>query len=445
MSEYLWERPFRLRILAACLHKVWYASVGASVIKPAYFNTKEEKDLVRFLAEFYQSYKRAPVQDEIVAEFNNCDELMAELIGDVLDLLDTQPGELDYAKSKAIEFARMQECGLAILKGAELRDQGRLDEIEPLFREALRVGQDVQDMGLDLVKDADSWIYPEYTEDAERICTGLNHADMAMAGGIGRGEYWLVVGPPGSGKTRTLVNFGIGAASLISRANVLHVTLEMSAKKVARRYGARLVGEGVVRGEENVFKQEFTLRSANSLRGIIKIKQYPNKRLTITELQRYLDSLDVEGFHPDVIIIDYPTNMSHNPKLEYRHQLADTTEEIRAIAVERNTGVWGAAQTTRAALYKEIIDMDDVAECWDMIATADGVFTVCQTKAENVENMMRLFNAKFRDEASKWMVRCKLDPTSHAMESIEHLTYAEYLQSKEANNGKSLPIERSLV
>lgn len=439
-NSYLWARPFRLRILAACAHRDWYASIGAVVIKPEYFETKEEQALARFIAAFYGDYRRAPTADEIFAQFTPCDDIMDATLCEVADLVVNKPDELEYAKKKAVEFAKAQAMGLALLQGIKLREEGKPEEVEAVIREAMRVGEDVKDLGIDLVKDASVWINPQAENVSERISTGLYHMDMRMGGGHGRGEYGLVIGPPGSGKTRTLVNFGIGAASLISKARVLHITLEMSKRAIARRYGMRITGKAIERGDEIIFEQEFLRHAGIKMRGSIRIKQYPNKRLAIDELNRYLDSLALEGCEPDLIIIDYPTNMRHNPKLEYRHQLADTTEELRGIAVERNLAMWGAAQTNRAALYKEIVDKGDIAECWDQVATADCAFTICQTKAEKAENLLRYYAAKLREEEDNWIVRCKVDPSVHAVESLEVMTLAEMLQLKEEKSEQSFQI-----
>lgn len=439
-DTYIWARPFRLRIAAACMHRDWYARIGASVIKPEYFETKEEQALTRFINDFYRDFRRAPTADEMFAQFTPCDDLMDDTLCEVADLVVNKPDELEYAKKKAIEFARSQAMGLALLKGIELREQGRPEEVEGIIREALRVGEDVKDLGIDLVADSDRWVYPQTGDMNDRINTGIYHVDMHTGGGLGRGEYGLVVGPSGSGKTRTLINFGLGASSLVTKANVLHITLEMAAWRVGRRYGMRLVGKPIEKGDEVIFKEQFLRHAGTKIRGSIRIKQYPNKRLTVDELNRYIDTLELEGWIPDEIIVDYPTNMKHNSKLDYRQQLADTTEELRGIAVERYLAMWGAAQANRKAFNKEIVDVDDIAECWDQIATSDIVFTICQTKTEKAENILRLYAAKMREDEDNWLVRCKVDPSVHSLESLEYLTLADMLQLKEDKEERMLPI-----
>lgn len=438
MTTYLYERPFRLRIIASCLHKSWFVAVGGNVIKPEYFDTQEERDLIRFIERFYAEYHRAPDADELAAEFVSSDELMQDLLLDVVDLLETKNDELEYAKTKAIEFARIQATGIALVQSIKMRDEGKLDQILPLFKEVDAIGQDVMDLGMDLVEDRQQWLSDEY--EGERIATGIYHVDRVI-GGIGRGEYGLVIGPSGAGKSRTMINYGLGAAGLLSKCNVLHVTLEMSKRKVAKRYASRLVGRVLERGDELVFEQDLLDHAARKLRGSIRIKQWPNRRLTFTELDRYIDSLIAQDWYPDVLIVDYSANMRHtNPHMELRHRLADTAEDLRGLAVERHIGVWDAAQANRAAFRKEIVDVDDISECWDMIATADLAFTVCQTKTEKAENLLRLHAAKIREEDSSWLVKCRVDPELHMLESIEHITLGEYLQLKEEKQEKQLQI-----
>jgi hypothetical protein len=191
-QSYIWQRPFRLRILAACLHfPDWYLKAGVEVIRPEYFDTKEEMALARWLYKFSTEYERVPVKDEVEAELGRGDDLMVDLLIDITDLLDNQANELEFAKNKAIEFAQYQAKTIAIGLGAQLRDEGK--PLDP----ALRLIEEAEQIGLTLESE---WRSPAEIDeyDFERLVwliDGiLKQAKVNLFfGESGCGKTWLIM------------------------------------------------------------------------------------------------------------------------------------------------------------------------------------------------------------------------------------------------------------
>src|SRR5690606_38424301 len=85
---------------------------------------------------------------------------------------------------------------------------------------------------------------------------------------------------------------------------------------------------------------------AKKLRGKVKrwgarfnrlvVKGFPTKTLTIPMLEQYLDYMEaVEGFTPDVILLDYPDLMAQDIRY-LRSSIGQTYEQLRGIAIKRN-------------------------------------------------------------------------------------------------------------
>lgn len=438
-DTYPYERPFRLRILAACLHNNWYANIGTEVVLPEYFNTKEEQALLRFINKFYLAYHRAPKRDELLAEYSDADELELDLLDEIADI---PSEELEYAKAKAVEFARTQALWIATDKGITLFKQGKgAGDIWPLFVEADKVGKDINDLGIDLVDDVDQWLLPESVNESERISTGLSHLDQATKGGLGRGEYGLLLAPTNGGKTTTLINIGFGASTLISKANTLHISLEMSAKEIATRYASRVTGIPYDHDVDlNHYLDEFDQSVNLRLRGRIRIKDFA--RLSISELIMYLDTLDMQGFRPDVLIVDYADLITIDPRREYRFELTRIAAELRALAVERDMAVWSASQVQRGASSRELIGIDHIAEAYGKGTVADLILSVNMSGEEKDACTSRLYCAKTRLNRTKsgWIVQCKYDIDSCTLESTNYMTYSEWLELKSENGNKQLQI-----
>jgi replicative DNA helicase len=442
-ETYLYERPFRLRILAACFQKEWYAAKGNRVVMPAYFNTIEEQNLMHFLGTFYVDYHRAPSLNEVNAKFVERDELMDDLIKEIFDIIKNEPEDLEYAKANAEEFAALQTMGVAISKVITIYEKGQHKGIKELIMEADRLSHDT-DLGIDLVDDIEKWLIPSSEIETERINSGITHMDQAMHGGLARGKYGLLLGPVNGGKTTTLMNIGCGAASMISKANVLHIAInEISAIELAEAYASRITGLPHEEALANIdsyldrFDNSVNLR----LHGKIRIKDFA--RLSIEDLIMYLDSLAFSGFKPDMLILDYADLIEVNPRAEYRFELGRIARELRALAIERNMAVWSASQVQRGAASKyELIGMDSIAESYLKAAVADMIISINMSNEEKDAGLSRLFCAKnrIRHTKSHWIVSCKYDLRSGVLESTGVMEYVEWLAAKAENNGKQLQI-----
>lgn len=422
-DTYEYGPVFRERICALTLIPDWFARYG-TIISPKYFETEEERKFIKFTKNYYDQYQATPEHDEAGVHFNG-DLEMPEFLDEVYDIAES--GNLKFATDEIITFAKQQAMKLAILQSVDDLKSG--DLAKPLTRveEAQLVGKDMTDLGIDL-KEPDDWLYHDPL--GEVIPTGIQHLDEQF-GGISRGEYGLIVTTQGVGKTMTLINIGCGAASITSRCNVVHITLEMSAKKIMRRYAARITGRFLTKDDDqDEYRKEFDQFSKMKIRGNIKVKGWPSGIATLQDIQSYLTMLEYTGYHIDLLIIDYPDLMRHEKVGEYRHQLSNTTVGIRGMAGTRNIAIWGASQATRSAINAELVDLDHIAEDISKVATADVVITGSQTKEEYNEGLIRYYAAKIREGPKNWVVRCKQDHKAHAITSIDVMSVSEMLEEK---------------
>jgi replicative DNA helicase len=439
-SKYAWNARFRERIIALCFVPDWYASYGDAIIMPEYLETEEEQELVGALRSFYKAYGRPPEEDEILAEFSD-DTRIQDLILTVLEYLDE---DLTYAQEQAVQFAKEQAMKLAILASVKDIHAGHLSKPIMRVREALAVGMDLRDLGILLKEDVAEWNFD--SDDDERIVTGMPLLDKAMGGGLSRGEYGVVLGSSNVGKTRLLINFGVGAASIMQRLNVVHITLEMKAKKIAQRYGARIVGKKRTYDTDlSDYALLFDKSAKVKIPGQIRVKGWPPHRCTINDLSAYLNRLIMSGYVPDLLIVDYPDIMKHEKVGELRHNISNTTAELRGCAGDFNLAVWGASQANRGAVNRELVDLDAIAEDYGKVAIADIIIAICQTKEEYELDLLRLFAAKVREGPKHWVLRCSQLGDIHAIVELEMMTLSQIAEAKEKRKNNSAVDEEAVM
>lgn len=432
-DKYEWNRDFRARIMALCLDPEWYAKYGTSLVRPEYFETDIEIATTSSIIDFYKKYDRMPDDDELVSILEGLDLDSDDIAGTVTNLYYlAEEGDLDFAADQAVQFAKEQAMKIAILDSVKDIQKGVLSKPLERVAQAQMVGTNLKDLGLDL-KTNKQWMLEE--SEGDKIHTGIYHLDMMLEGGLGRGELGIVMAATNVGKTMALVNIGCGAAGLLERRNVVHITLELNEKKVAKRYAARTVFRWILR-EDNPDEYLIAFEDAikHRLPGRIRIKSWPPGVATAADIEAYLDRLKILGEPCDVLIVDYPDEMKMKDG-EYRFVIADVFRELRAIGVKWNVVVWAATQAGRQALSKELVTLGDIAESYQKATVSDVILAMCQTQSEQEEGLMRFYAAKVRDGDKGWMVKCHIDPDSHAIISEKVMSVSELKEAKKREEG----------
>ncbi len=390
---------FRQYMLAVMLHSDWMLRYG-DIVMPEYFPTKEEQAFVTWLNDYWHKYSSVP---DIAYATNH---LSAEII---IGIQSSINADLRYAADTLLDFCRVQAMKLAILQSVDDIQKGDLYTPIDRVQTAQKVGTDHKDLGLELVTDADTWLYDELH--GKKYPTGFATIDHALDGGLIGGEYGLIEAPPGMGKTTVLINIGYALAGLFSACNVLHVTYELSVSKTLKRYGVRTTGMRVVRGEGDFdqasFLSQLQARAKTQLRGRLRVIQ-PGKR--VVDIQRKIDQLAGEGFQTGALIVDYADLMTPPRKRkDERFELADIARALRELAIEYDIPVWSATQAGRQAFYKTTIGMEDIAESLEKAAVADVILSLSQTKDEEQLGTARIYSAKIRDGEGNMHVEVTID------------------------------------
>ncbi|MNI30616.1 replicative DNA helicase [compost metagenome] len=182
--------------------------------------------------------------------------------------------------------------------------------------------------------------------------------------------------------------------------NVVHYTLEMPEKQVARRYDNRMMKKDFQYLKDNSSKVLAAIKSIHKIhKGKLVIKKYRTSEATVDTIRSHLTRLKMEkGFVPDVIIVDYADLLS--PRRTYsdkRFELESIYLDLRDLGSEFGCAVWTASQANRGALEKKVITLGDLAEAFNKANIADFMVALCQTTEEKEDGIMRWHVAKHRD------------------------------------------------
>lgn len=403
MDAYVFDRPFRLKILALCLSDSWMSRYGNFIIQPGYFDQEDEEAVAGAILNYRERFGRSPVDPVDLLELIDVKQDCRKLVTAIYKGRDAW--DLDLASQLSLTFAKQQAAKLAILESVDDINKGDLAAPIERMRAALDVGEDILSPGMDPVRDISDWLYDIWTD---KISTGWYHVDQQLQGGLDRGdEMGIILGPMNRGKTMALINIGYGAATIGSGKNVVHFSHEMSARKICKRYAARMVFRFPQVGDNlEDYAEEVVSQARKLLVG--KIRVVDGRGMTHLNLEHHLQRLDAEDFHADVILDDYIDKIPPIRRWsDRRFELSELYTWFRGLAPRYNAAMWSASQSGRDSFGKEIIGMEDVAEDIGKAAIVDVIIALCQTRQEEKANQCRLYLAKVRDGDSHAMIQAK--------------------------------------
>jgi Replicative DNA helicase len=300
------------------------------------------------------------------------------------------PGDLPFIKEKSLDFCKKQALKEALEKTIDLVATEKYDNIVEIIKTAVAVGQ-VPSVGHDFMKDMDARFV---TTKRSCVPTGYMELDRKeiFNGGLGQGELGVVTATTGVGKSHFLVS--LGAAAVMAGKNVVHYTLELSETNVGLRYDSHICdipSNEVVENKEDVKKVYESMKGM----GRLIIKEYPANTCSIFTIRSHIERLQLKGFSPDLIIIDYADIMRSTREYDsLRHELKLIYEELRSYASELQIPVWTASQANRDASQSDIISAESMSESYGKAMTADVIVTVSRKVAEKASGWGRLYIAK---------------------------------------------------
>lgn len=356
------------------------------IIDPKYFSSDASQWLAHTLLEYFDKYKAPPTLEALKIHVDEEKEpvlktAIVETLKEVIRY--TESTDLDFIKDRTLEFCKNQKIKKAILDSVQLLQSGKYDDIKTAIDEAMKAGTD-RNIGHEYLDD----IGARFVENKRNtIPTPWDVINEIMDGGLGSGEMGVFVAPAGIGKSMALVN--IAAAAVKSGLNVVYYTLELSETYVGARFDSHYTG---IPSQDLKFHQEEVVERLNKLKGRLIIKYYPTKTATVTMLSAHLDKCIMQGFQPDLVLVDYADllrDTSSKGAVRNDIMLGNIYEDLRGMAGTYQIPIYTASQANRSALEEDIIEADKIAESYSKVMVADFVVSLSRKVADKISGTGR--------------------------------------------------------
>jgi KaiC/GvpD/RAD55 family RecA-like ATPase len=293
------------------------------------------------------------------------------------------PGDLaenhyDWLLQEFETFSRHKALEAAILKSADLLENGEYGPVEDLVKKAVQIGLQ-KDLGTDYWKDPRSRL--EGIKDKNgQISTGWPALDRKLFGGFNRGELNIFAGGSGSGKSLFLANMGVNWA--LQGLNVVYLTFELSEALVSMRVDSMttdIPSRDIFKSIDDV---EMKVKMIGKKSGAFQVKYMPTGK-NANDIRSYLKEYEIKtGKKVDVLLVDY---------LDLMHPIAAkisaenlfvkdkyVSEELRNLAMELQCIFVTASQLNRSSVEEIEFDHSHISGGISKINTADnliGIFT----------------------------------------------------------------------
>ncbi len=381
---------FQIKAMKILLtHKEFLTNIH-DIISEEYFEKSAHKWVIKEIVKYYEKYHTTPSLEVLKVELQKIDNdvLKISIKDELKQAYVSSDEDLKYVQEEFTNFCRNQQLKKALMSSVDLLKAGDFDGIRMLVDGALKAGQD-KNVGHEYIKD----IEERYKENSRTVIpTPWERINNLLQGGLGNGDFGLIFGNPGGGKSWSLVALGGYAVRL--GYNVLHYTLELGEDYVGKRYDAFFTQIPVNKTEELKPKAQEIIPK---LPGQLIIKEYPTGRATISTIESHIAKVANMGVKPDLVLIDYVDLLSSRKRTrERKEEIDDIYGSTKGLARELNIPIWSVSQVNRAGAKDEIIEGDKAAGSYDKLMITDFSMSLSRKKEDKVKGTGRFHIMKNR-------------------------------------------------
>jgi replicative DNA helicase len=381
---------FQIKVISSLLtHKEFLVNIH-DIISEEYFENQSQKWIIKEILNYYDKYHTTPSLEVLKVELQKVDNdvLKISLTEQLKKAYVSSDDDLEYVQEEFTNFCKNQQLKKALMSSVDLLKAGDFDGIRFLVDGALKAGQD-KNLGHEYIKD----IEERYKEESRTVIpTPWPKINNLLQGGLGNGDFGLIFGSPGAGKSWSLVSVGGRAVRL--GYNVIHYTLELGESYVGKRYDAFFTKVDVRELHNNREKIDDIIPQ---LPGKLVIKEFPTGRATMSTIESHIKKVESLGMKADLVIIDYVDLLSSGRKnRERKDEIDDIYTSTKGLAKQLDIPIWSVSQVNRAGANDEIIEGDKAAGSYDKLMITDFCMSLSRKKEDKVGGTGRLHIMKNR-------------------------------------------------
>jgi len=381
---------FQRHLISSLLNDKPFLKSVYDVLSSEYFPHNAHKWLIDRMIEHYNKYDNCiPIQGIIVAMKDNKLDEEADFAIEIKKVCQIKEVDVEYYKDVLVNFLKVRKGKQVIMENASKLNNGEdVEELIEKLEVVKKIGGD-RNVGHEYDKD----IEERYVENIRNeVPTPWEKINEHIQGGLGAGDFGLIFGNPGGGKSWSLV--ALGGHAVEQGYNVVHYTLELDEHYVGRRYDAYFINKPV----DRIFEcKEEVQETVSKLKGKLIIKDFPMGKATLNTVKAHLQKIEDVEFKPDLVIIDYVDLLkSSKASTDRKYEIDDIYTSTKGMARELKIPIWSVSQVNRSGAQEKIIEGDKAAGSYDKIMITDIALSLSRRKEDKVNGTGRFHFMKNR-------------------------------------------------
>ena len=383
-------KEFQIKVLSSLLtHKEFLTNIY-DILNEEDFNNQAHKWIVKEILKYYDKYHTVPSLDILKVEIKKIENevLKISVQEQLREAYIASDEDLEYVQEEFSAFCKNQQLKKALLSSVDLLKAGDYDSIKLLVENAIRAGND-KNIGHEYNLDIET----KYREDNRSpIPTPWDRINELLQGGLGQGDFGLIFGNPGGGKSWSLI--ALGGFAVRAGYNVLHYTLELGEDYIGRRYDAFFTQVPV----NHIMKHKDKVEEiVPNIPGKLVIKEFPMGKATIHTIESHIRKCQDLDINPDLIIIDYVDLLATKKRTTDRKgEIDDIYTSTKGLARELKVPIWSVSQVNRAGAKDDVIEGDKAAGSYDKIMITDFCLSLSRKAKDKVNGTGRFHVMKNR-------------------------------------------------
>jgi archaellum biogenesis ATPase FlaH len=355
--------------------------------------------VAKFIKEHSEKHKTLP----------NLDQIRATCGVELRPVPDLNEGHTSWFLEEFENFTKQKELERAILKAADLIENGDFNPVEKLIKDAVQISLQ-KDLGTDYFADPAERIN-KYFNSGGQVSTGWPQLDKLLYGGFSRGELNIFAGGSGSGKSLVMMNIALNWIQ--TGLHGVYVTLELSEELTSLRTDAMLSSMSTKDIRKDIDTTTLKVKMVGKKSGTYQVKGLPAQS-NINDIRAFLKEYQIQtNRRVDFIMIDYldllmPVSAKVSPNdLFVKDKYV--SEELRNLAKELGILMVTASQLNRGAVDEIEFDHSHISGGISKINTADNVFGI--------------FTSRAMRERGRYQIQCMKSRSSTGVGMKVDLTY----------------------
>jgi replicative DNA helicase len=356
---------FQVKVLSSLLnHKEFLINVH-DILDESHFTNQAHKWIVSNILIYYSKYHTSPTPEVLKSEYEKVtnDVLKVSIKEQLREAYKQVDTDSEYIENEFSAFCKNQQLKKALLNSVDLLQAQDYDSIRSIIDSALKAGAD-KNLGHEYAKDIE-----ERYRNEQRISvpTPWNEFNELLQGGLGNGDFGLMFGGPGAGKSWALVALAGHAARM--GFNVVYYTLELGEDYVGRRFDAYFTQ---IPANEIMLHKDKVEAVTAKIPGQLIIKGFSPGKASISTIESHVQKCTDLGVRPDLIVIDYVDLLrSKRVSRERKEEIDDIYTSTKGLARELNIPIWSASQVNRQGAQDEVIEGHKAAGSYDKMMITD--------------------------------------------------------------------------